>query len=336
MQYRSVKGYTGWAQLGVLAALIGVGIMLAGFVQLLIGSYGMGIPVGSNPSLLTDAFARPENAGYARWNQAIGTFFIMAVPAFFYVLLCHSRNSIWLGFSRHINLRQVVLGFFIMLLANYFADSLYQMSKFLLHYIPVLDAKAAEAEAAYNKQVALMSNMQQSGGGFFTAAILMALLPALFEELLFRGTLQNFFTRWWQQPLLAILVISFLFSYIHGSYYLFLSRFVLGFVLAWMFFRSKNIWVNIIAHALNNFFALIALFTGSRNANGTVDAAKLTETGIPWWVGIFALAGVVGLFYLFEKVSARNRLAIAQEEEILNEKALPFKEFLNNEKSRWV
>jgi hypothetical protein len=163
---------------------------------------------------------------------------------------------------------------------------------------------------------------------------MMALLPAVFEEALFRGAMQNLFCRWWKKPLFAIIVTSVVFSLIHASWYLFLSRLALGFVLGWMFYRSKNIWINIIAHFLNNCLAILALFfTGIKD--GKVDMTKMSSN-LPWWAGLAAGAGVVALFIVFEKISAHNRTAISMQENILIEKARPFNDFLNGEKAKRV
>jgi hypothetical protein len=163
-----------------------------------------------------------------------------------------------------------------------------------------------------------LSNLK-SWPEFLMAIVIMAFFPALFEELLFRGALQTLLVRWWKKPLLAILVTSLLFSLIHMSVFLFISRVVLGFVLGLMYERSKNLWVNIIAHFLNNTVAVIQLFWISTHAK-KVEVDKL-DPDVPWWGALIALAISVGLFLLFEKVSAKNKTQIAFEEQNLLEQS---------------
>ncbi len=333
MQYRSVKGFTGWAQFGVLLALLGAGYILAGIVTVLVATGLMGIPYEKINLELVTAIGKPQNLMYGRLIQVSGSLLLMLVPAIVYLLVCHGKKVIWLGFNKYVTVPQVVIGFFVILLTGFFADTLHQLSKFLLEYVPVLNAKAMAAEKAYNDQVVGLSNLKSSGD-FLAAIIIMALLPAIFEEALFRGAMQNLFCRWWKKPLLAIIVTSVIFSLIHASLYLFLSRLALGFVLGWMFYRSKNIWINIIAHFLNNCFAIMALFfTGIKD--GKVDMTKM-NSNLPWWAGLAAGAAVVALFILFEKISVNNRIAISMQENILIEKARPFNEFLNDEKANRV
>lgn len=318
MQYRSVKGFTGWGQLGILLVFLGAGFILAAGMQLLIGFQL--IPSGLSPDKMGDAMLKamlqPENVTYARVSQVLGTFFLLFMPAVLFLVVCHGKNKFWLGFNKHINAKQVILGFFLIFLANIIANPLADLSKMLLANFPDLNALGLRMEAEYTDQVMALSNLK-SWGEFLMAIVIMAFFPALFEEIFFRGALQNLLEHWWKKPFLAILVTTLLFSLIHMSVFLFLSRAVLGFVLGLMYQRSKNLWVNIIAHFLNNTVAVIQLFWISRHAE-KVEVDKL-DPKIPLWGGLIALAITYGLFLLFEKVSSTNRKQIAFEEQDLME-----------------
>ena len=54
------------------------------------------------------------------------------------------------------------------------------------------------------------------------------MIPAIGEELLFRGAVQRLFLRWVRNPHVAIWVTGTLFSFIHFQFYGFLPRMVLG------------------------------------------------------------------------------------------------------------
>jgi hypothetical protein len=316
MEYRSVKGFTGWGQLGMLLAFLGAGLLLASAVYYIIGLQIIpsGLPTDKFFPEINKALAYPANVGYARLNQVLGTFCVFFIPAIFYLVICHGKNKFWLGFNKHINAQQIVLGFFLIFLANIIANPLVDLSKSLVSYFLNLNALGKSMEAAYNEQVMALSNLK-SWGEFFMAIVIMAFFPALFEEIFFRGAVQNLLERWWKMPLLAILVTSLLFSLIHMSVFLFLSRAVLGFVLGLMYQRSKNLWVNIVAHFLNNTVAVIQLFWISRHQT-KIEVDKL-DPKIPLWGGLIALAITYGLFVLFEKASIKNRKQIAFEEQDL-------------------
>jgi len=318
MHYRSIKGFTGWGQLGILLVFLGGGFILAGIVQLVIAMQVMpaNLPVDKMADALLKSMSDPANVGYARLSQVLGTLCLLFIPAVLYLIVCHGKNPFWLGFNKHINAKQIILGFFLIFLANVIANPLADLSKSFFSNFPALKAMGQQMENAYTEQVIALSNLK-SWGEFFMAIVIMAFFPALFEEIFFRGALQNLLERWWKAPLIAIIVTSLLFSVIHMSLYLFLSRALLGFILGLMYQRSKNIWVNIIAHFLNNTVAVIQLFWISRNKE-KIEVDKL-DPQVPLWGALIAIAITAGLFILFEKVSAKNRKQIAFEEQDLLE-----------------
>jgi len=332
MQYRSVKGVSGLGQLAILIAFTGLGFILAGVVQFIVVMPLMpaGMPLDKMPGEMMKILMLPENVASARLAQVLGTFFLLFVPAALYLIVCHGKNKFWLGFNKHINGWQVLVGFCIIFLANLIAVPLAEYSHKWVAHMPDLNAMAQRMENSYSEQVTALSNLK-SWPEFLMALVIMAFFPAMFEEIFFRGALQNLLVRWWKAPLIAILATSLLFSFIHMSIYLFLSRAVLGFVLGLMYQRSKNLWVNIMAHFLNNAFALSQLFWMSRRTQ-KVDLDKL-DPKVSIWVGVAAAGITYGLFLLFEKISAKNRMKVElKEQELLDKNSIyhAFPEKLND------
>ena len=159
------------------------------------------------------------------------------------------------------------------------------------------------AEDVYNKQVAVIARMDNVSD-YIISVIVIALLPAVFEETLFRGGIQNLLSRWLKIPVLAVVITAIVFSAVHGSYLGFLSRFALGFVLGWVYYRTGNIWLNIIGHFFNNAAAVTSLYLSTR-AGEKIDPSKMEEH-FPLWGGLLSIAVVVGLFILFEKINKKD------------------------------
>jgi membrane protease YdiL (CAAX protease family) len=330
MQYKSIKGFSGAGSLGMLLVFLGLGFILAGGVQVLIGMQL--IPADTPTSKMGDAMLKAlmmtNNIAMARLSQVLGTFLLMFVPAILYTLLVNGKNKFWLGFNSYINYRQILIGFFVIFIANLLASPLADITKSLVAHFPSFNVFSQNLEDTYNEQVLALSNLK-SWGEFILAVFIMAFFPAMFEEIFFRGAMQNLFEKWWKNPLMAIIVTSLIFSLIHFSVYLFLSRAVLGFVLGFMYFKTKNIWVNIIAHFLNNAIAVSQLFYLS-NQNKKLDVDKL-DPKLPWWVGIVAIAILIYLFKLLEKYSEINKAKIVAREQVLMAKEDPFHSFAQNE-----
>jgi membrane protease YdiL (CAAX protease family) len=305
-----------WSQLAILLGLVGLGIIIAGLTTVLIGLKALGssnLMDMEKATAIQAAFLKPENAGYAQAAQIAGTLFIMFLPSLAFILICH-KKMLWAGFSKHFNVKQVAIGFLIILTANYFAAPFADISKNILSHFPSIDKLAKAAEDLYIQTVASMSNLKD-WKQFFTAVFIIAFFPALFEEMLFRGVLQNLLTRWLNKPVLAIVIVSILFSLIHASYYLFISRFVLGYVLGLMFFYTKNIWVNIFAHFINNGLALSALFYA--NLKNKPALINDMDEKLPVWSLIITFAILYGLIVLLIRVSKESRNHIALKENLV-------------------
>ena len=330
MQYKTVKGFSGWGQLGMLLVFLGVGFILTVVVQLIIAvkMVPVGTSIFASPDVIMNAMMDPKNISLARLMQVAGTFFLLFVPALLYSLVTNGKNKFWLGFNKYLNGYQVLIGFFIIFAANVMAAPLADISKTIVAHFPHLNMIAKNMEDAYNAQVLALSNLK-SWPEFITAIFIMAFFPAMFEEVFFRGALQNLLIRWWKNPFIAILVASLVFSLIHMSVYLFLSRAILGFVLGLLYYKSKNIWVNIIAHFLNNSIAVAQLFYMSNSAE-KLDFNKL-DPSYPWWIGVVALAALIFLFWLLNKFSLQNRAKIDAQEQLLIAKEDPFRSFANTE-----
>ena len=333
MEYKSIKGYSGLGQFGILLVFLGLGFILAGGAQLLI-AFQL-IPAGTGLQDMGDALVKalmlPENIGYARFAQVLGTFLLLFVPAVLYTLVTNGRNPFWLGFNAYINSFQVLIGFMIIFTANLMASPLAELSRYAVSHFPSLDTVAQELETAYNDQVMALSNLK-SWPEYLVAIAIMAFFPALFEEVFFRGTLQNLLVRWWKAPLAAILVTSLFFSFIHLSVYLFASRAILGFILGLLYHRTKNIWVNVIAHFLNNLIAVTQLFIMS-NQKEKMDVSKL-DPELPWWIGLIALVFLVLLFKLLDRYSARNLEKIAVREKLIMAEENVYQPFSNKENNQ--
>lgn len=322
MEYKSVKGFGGWAQLGFLFAFLGLGFILAGGVQLVLTMQIM--PPGksiSDSDEMMKAMLAPENVGMARTIQVLGTLALLFIPAVLWSIVSNGKNLFWLGFNKYINGFQLLLGFMLIFTAAIAASPLADLTKFVVGHFPQVDKMASNMEILYNKQAAALSNIS-NWQEYIIGLFIMAFFPAMFEEVFFRGTVQNLFTKWWRNPLLAIIVTSLIFSLIHMSIYLFLSRMLLGFVLGLMYHQTKNIWVNIVAHFINNGIVLTSIFA-LRIRNQKVDLDKL-DPSVHWSLGLVGIIALVGLFLMLNKYSAKNRARIEAKENLLIAEANPY------------
>lgn len=305
MAHLATKRFNYWNQLAVLIGLVGLGLIIGGATALIlpfIVDLNAGIKMSTNSAQLMDNLLKPENAALLRWITFITSFFMFFLPTVLYALICHKKPFIHLGFKNNSNLKSAGVVILIMLAALPLVSALQDLTT-LLPWSKAALLKFKLAEDAYNQQVAVIARMDNFTD-YIISVVVIAFLPALFEETLFRGGIQNLLSRWFKKPILAIIVTSIIFSAIHGSYLGFLSRFVLGFVLGWIYYRTGNIWLNIIGHFFNNAFAVTAMYLFTK-AGQHPDPSKM-DGQIPLWVGLASIAALYGLFSFFNKVSEKE------------------------------
>ncbi len=137
---------------------------------------------------------------------------------------------------------------------------------------------------------------------------LMALFPAIAEEISFRGTLQQLFTNHQSSslegrsggvPHLAIWATAVVFSAIHFQFYGFIPRMLMGAAFGYVFAWSGNLWLPILMHFTNNAVAVIAFYALTNYAD-TIGA------GTTWWIGVLSLMiTCLGLLIFYRRTHTR-------------------------------
>jgi membrane protease YdiL (CAAX protease family) len=92
-----------------------------------------------------------------------------------------------------------------------------------------------------------------------------ALLPAIGEELVFRGLIQNELWRATSNPHTAIWLSSAIFSAIHFQFFGFVPRLLLGALFGYLYYWSGNLFIPIFSHFFNNAFIVIVVYLNHIN-----------------------------------------------------------------------
>lgn len=151
-------------------------------------------------------------------------------------------------------------------------------------YLKALEDSAAEVTER-------MLNVE-TFGGLLLNLVVIALIPAVGEELTFRGVLQQSLTRK-MNPHVAILLSSAIFSFIHFQFYGFLPRMFLGVLLGYMFYASGSLWTSIVMHFLNNGSAVVVYYLNNKDIID-VDVDHFGQTQSVWLI-VASVAATVGL-----------------------------------------
>lgn len=127
---------------------------------------------------------------------------------------------------------------------------------------------------------------------------LLAVLPALGEELVFRGILQRQLMRRIANPWVVILLSGAIFSFIHFQFEGFLPRWLLGVLLGWLYWRTGNFWVPVLAHFANNALQVVGQYLYGQKLT-TVDLEQ--DVQIPWLAALMSAALVVVVARLLDR-----------------------------------
>ena len=132
-------------------------------------------------------------------------------------------------------------------------------------------------------------------GYLIAAIIVIAVIPGIGEELLFRGLLQNIFKRIFKNDHVAIWITAMLFSAIHFQFFGFIPRMLLGALFGYLYVWSGNLIIPIVAHFVNNCVSLLALYVYQKGL--TEIDVESTEALPTMYVLIFSALFVVTLLY---------------------------------------
>ena len=302
MYNQNSKGLSYSAGFFMLIAFTIAGIMLADAIYTPLFK----AMTGKDFETIKDGVMIPAYSDAMKVVQVISAVIGFFLPAIVAAFMLSRKPFQLLGFSPQVKPEQV--GVVVLLIVAALLVS-FALSYFNREIPMPADwkIKADQLEKDYNSQLAGIINLE-STGDYILALFIMAFLPALCEETLFRGGLQNFLTRSTGRPWVSIIIVSLIFSLVHFSYYGFLPRFFLGAVLGFIYHYSGKLWLSILAHFINNALAITVLYASIKEGKQISEIMNEDKTGGGWW-GIFLLPVLVTLFAYFKKISASDKEA---------------------------
>ena len=143
----------------------------------------------------------------------------------------------------------------------------------------------------------------------FINLIMIGLIPAIGEELVFRGVVQKIFSQWSKNVHIGIWSAAFLFSAMHMQFYGFLPRMMLGGLLGYLYVWSGSLWLPIIGHFVNNAGAVLMSYFFQRG-DLKLDPDKIgAENDFGSLIASLVLGSVIIFFiYKNERLNSQDNL----------------------------
>jgi membrane protease YdiL (CAAX protease family) len=143
-----------------------------------------------------------------------------------------------------------------------------------------------------------------SPGRLLVGLIVIAIVPAIAEELVFRGGVQRCLVQWFNSRHVGVWLAAAIFSAIHVQFFGFVPRFVLGLVLGYLYEWSGNIVVSMAAHFTQNAFQLLLLYLFQNKQLPSSFDPDSTQA-LPWPTVLASAALTAGLLYwLYQRWAA--------------------------------
>jgi hypothetical protein len=146
-----------------------------------------------------------------------------------------------------------------------------------------------------------------STGELILALVIIAVLPAIGEEVVFRGLIQNELYRGTKNIHISIWFAAFLFSAIHFQFFGFVPRLLLGALFGYLYYWSGNLWLAILAHFVNNAVSVMALYLYQK---GTFTFDVESTDSAPTHMVIISAILTAGLLYYFYRYYHDRKIAL--------------------------
>jgi membrane protease YdiL (CAAX protease family) len=251
--------------------------------------YGFSVSEVLSPEAYQDA----RYLAASKLIQMLGSIGTFIIPAFLFSFLFAGdlfsyyrfRNPVW----RFPLLLVILMMVSVIPFINYLAELNMRMEfpiRAVDQLLRTLENTAEEMMAAFTSA--------RNIGGLLVNLLMIGVIAAVGEELIFRGLLQDLLKQMFRNIHLAILVTAVLFSAFHFQFFSFLPRFVLGLILGYLMYYGKSVWYPILAHFVNNAMGVFYYYFYSR---GSADA-MLEEIGTSTLIPVAAVVSLV-LFLFF-------------------------------------
>jgi membrane protease YdiL (CAAX protease family) len=298
----------------VIQLIISVSIVvIAGSLSFYLFVFAGSLIFGTDiPTMLSipGAFAGPEAVSALKYIQVSQQIALFILPVIIISYFMRRNNGVFLRLNESPALFQVImvllLALMIMPVTSY--TGILNSKMDLQGWLSGVEGWMKEKEETAGNLTNLL--MHFSGAGDLVINIfILSVLPAISEELLFRGVLQQLLSRIFRSGHAGIWLTAVLFSTIHLQFYGFLPRLLLGLSFGYLFFWTGNLWIAVLAHFFNNIVpVLLSYFLGWKELVG--KAAELADNKIivPLVPAIVCI-GILYYFWLgYKKTLAENKI----------------------------
>ena len=287
-------------QILLLLALMVAGACVGYAIVFAWARVGFGLSMPEMGGVLANPITSPQGWGVLMMAQGVLLFAALAGGAL------ALASALGYGWAEYFSPRRLGAGWWLLGAAALIVVILPFMSTLIawnagVHFPAFLHDFEVWARTSEDRATVLTKFLTQfnSAGRFWVGVVVIALVPAIAEELVFRGVIQKNLVRWFS-PHVGVWLGAALFSAIHFQFFGFVPRFVLGLVLGYLYLWSGNILVSMAAHFTQNAFQLLIIYLTQHGQFGWGFDPDSNDA-LPWMLVIPSALLTAGLLYFLHQ-----------------------------------
>ncbi len=224
--------------------------------------------------------------------QGIGSLMFFLTPSLTFAYLTHPSPRKYLG----LRAPQKPIHLLIAILVMLGAMPLFMLLQNLMGHIDFgaeVRQKQAASDAVFRAYLTMPAFTD-----FLRTFIVVAIIPALGEELFFRGIVMRFTHKVTHNIAIPIAFSALIFAFTHASYSGLPSIFLAGVLLAAIYYLTGSIWCGILAHLFFNGSQIFLSYLGNSNNKAS---ELVNENTIQWGLVAGGAVLLVAAFYMLWK-----------------------------------
>ncbi|HHX31299.1 MAG TPA: CPBP family intramembrane metalloprotease [Bacteroidales bacterium] len=275
------------------------------FIFLLIGLFVAGVV--SNLLFLIPLFNSDSVLVSVYVNTVTQSVFAIAIPAILIVAWTNSKPLQYLKIQNEKSIsKKIVFTVLVFIFSYIFASflSVWNEGIILPEWLSEVEKVMRTMEDAALETTSLLLSGKTVGSLILNIAVIAA-LASISEELFFRGAMQQFIQEKFKNGHLSVWLTALIFSIVHFQFYGFFPRLFLGAVLGYLFLYTRNLWIPILLHFLNNATVIIVdFFWSDTDWYNRIEGVTISYTFI--LLALVSILATIFLFVIYNKRASKN------------------------------
>lgn len=261
------RSYPWWMQLLLFGLMVFIFVSLAQIIAFVLIPRITGVSMADLAATAKKVSEMEENVVFplpmiksSLLLQVISSIGLFLLPAFLFANLAHPRPARYLGLVMPRKAVQPLLAIIVMVAAT----PVFLFIASLVHMIGLGAGADAMQQRNDNMIKVILDGSTQIG--YLKILLVMAILPAVSEELFFRGIFLRFAKKRSPGMVVPVAISAMAFALAHATPYSFLAIFFAGVLLAVIYYLTGSLWCSVLAHMFYNGFQVSLSYFGKDNA----------------------------------------------------------------------